>query len=259
MLSLTDTHAHIYSKQFDADRPDVVARAMDTGVEHIFMPNIDETSIDAMLEAELRYGVCKPMMGLHPCHVQKGFERSLYEIETWLHRRKFLAIGEIGTDLYWDKSTWEYQQEAFRIQVDWSLKFKLPVVIHCRNSMDETIELLAPYAGKGLTGIFHCFTGTKEQLNRVLEAGFHIGIGGVSTFKNGGLDQVLPGMDLNRIVLETDCPYLAPVPHRGNRNEPAYITLVAERVAAILGISVEALTEKTNANRQVLFPDLKLS
>ena len=241
MIRWTDTHAHIYSKQFDADRADTIARAEDAGVTDIYMPNIDETSIDAMLEAELRYPACKPMMGLHPCHVQKGFERSLYEIETWLNRRKFLAIGEIGTDLYWDKSTWEYQQEAFTIQVGWALQFRLPVVIHCRNSMEETLELLAPFEGKGLTGVFHCFTGNKAQLDRVLAAGFHIGVGGVSTFKNGGLDQVLPGMDLDRIVLETDCPYLAPVPHRGKRNEPAYLSIVAERVGQILGISTELL------------------
>ena len=258
MITWTDTHAHIYSKQFDADRADTVQRAAAAGVEHIFMPNIDEASIDAMLDAESRYPACKPMMGLHPCYVQQDFQQALYTIESWLDRRKFLAIGEIGTDLYWDRSSWAWQQEAFTIQLGWALRYQLPVVIHCRNSMDETLDLLKPFEGKGLTGIFHCFTGTKEQLHRVLAAGFHIGVGGVSTFRNGGLDQVLPGMDPTRLVLETDCPYLAPIPHRGKRNEPCYLPLVAARVAQLMGISVEALSAATNANWKRLFPDLNL-
>ena len=253
MNTWTDTHAHLYSKQFDSDRDEAVGRARAAGVRRILLPNIDIESIDPMLEAEQRYPECSAMMGLHPCHVDAGFEQVLAVMESWLHRRAFTAIGEVGTDLYWDKTFWHQQQDAFRIQVEWSLKFALPLVIHCRSSMDETLDLLEPYRGRGLRGVFHCFTGTSEQLSRVMDLGFHAGVGGVSTFKNGGLDQALPGMDLSRLVLETDCPYLAPVPHRGKRNEPAYLPLVGARVSGILGMSEAELSELTTRNAQTLF------
>lgn len=253
-MSWTDTHAHVYVKEFDADRAEVLRRASDTGVAKIYMPNIDHTSIDAMLEAELRYyGQCIPMMGLHPCSVGKDFERELYVMESWLARREFCAIGEMGTDLYWDKSWWEQQKEAFRIQAAWAVKYDLPLVIHCRESMNETIDLLESLDSQKPTGIFHCFTGSSEQAKRVVNLGFYLGIGGVSTFKNGGLDKVLPDVSLDRIVLETDSPYLAPVPFRGKRNEPSYIPLVAERVAGIKQLKVQDLMSATEDNVRKIF------
>jgi len=254
MQSLVDTHAHLYLDGFDADRDEVVQRAQQAGVARVFMPNVDRASIDPMLEAELRYpGWALPMMGLHPCYVKKGFERDLYEVESWLSRRPFPAIGEIGTDLYWDKTTWPYQQEAFVQQVRWAKQYRLPVVIHCRESLDETIALLEPLAGAGLSGVFHCFTGTRQQALRCIGLGFFLGIGGVATFKNGGLDLVLPEVPLESIVLETDCPYLAPVPFRGKRNEPSYLTYVAERVSQIKKIQLTELAEATAGNAQRLF------
>ena len=252
-MNWIDTHAHLFSKQFDVDRQEVVDRALESGICCIAMPNIDRTSIDAMLETEMRFPVCTPMIGLHPCHVNREFEKELYEVEAWLNRRTFIAIGEMGTDLFHDKTFWPQQQEAFRIQADWALKFSLPLVIHCRSSIDETIDLLEPYAGSGISGIFHCFTGDREQLERIISMGFYIGVGGVTTFKNGGLDTVLPGMDTSRLVLETDCPYLAPVPHRGKRNEPAYLGLIADRLTEILSIKKEDLAQLSTENARRIF------
>jgi len=250
----TDTHAHIYLEEFDADRSDMLARAMEAGVGSIFMPNIDHTSIDRMLELELTSdGVCLPMMGLHPCSVKKDFEKELYLMENWLSKRKFSAIGEMGTDLYWDKTFWEQQQEAFKIQVGWAKMYKLPIVIHSRDSLDQTIELVEQLKDENLTGVFHCFTGTEEQAKRIFNLGFYIGIGGVATFKNGGMDKVLPSVDMEKIVLETDSPYLAPVPYRGKRNEPAYIPIIASKVAELKNISLEEVQVITLKNTAKLF------
>lgn len=249
-----DTHAHIYSKEFDADRPDVLRHCTELGVSKIYMPNVDHTSIDAMLEVEQKFpDQCKPMIGLHPCSVKKDFEKELYEVEAWLGRRRFAAIGEMGTDLYWDKTFWSQQQEAFTIQAGWAHKHNLPLVIHCRESINETIELLTPLADGKLKGVFHCFTGTLEQARRIIGLGFYLGIGGVATFKNGGLDKVIPELDLNWIVLETDSPYLAPTPHRGKRNTPEFIPLIGERVAALKQISTDELKNNSTANSKRLF------
>lgn len=254
MSLLVDTHAHVYVKEFDADRQAVLQSARDAGLGKIYMPNIDADSIDSMLEVEMRYpGFCFPMMGLHPCSVNGAFEKQLYPMEAWLGKRSFAAIGEMGTDLYWDKTFWEQQREAFQIQVGWAKKFHLPLVIHSRDSIEETLGLLEPAAGKDLKGILHCFTGTVEQARRATELGFYLGIGGVATFKNGGLDAVLPAVPRDQIVLETDSPYLAPVPHRGKRNEPAYIRLVAIRVATLLGLGVDELIELTSRNAASVF------
>jgi TatD DNase family protein len=253
-MSLIDTHAHIYLEEFDADRADMMHRCTEVGVDKIYMPNVDHTSIDRMFELELKYpGICIPMMGLHPCYVKKDFEKELYRVEDWLNKRKFSAVGEIGTDLYWDKTFWPQQQEAFKVQVNWARKFKLPIVIHCRESIDETIALLEPLLGDGLRGVFHCFSGTLEQAEKVLAMGFYLGYGGVATFKNGGQDKVIPHIPLDSIVLETDSPYLAPVPHRGKRNEPAYIELVANRVADLRGISGPEVQQRTSQNASKLF------
>ncbi|MBK7651394.1 MAG: TatD family hydrolase [Flammeovirgaceae bacterium] len=249
-----DTHAHIYSTEFDLDREDVLSRCLDLGISKIYMPNVDHTSVDAMLEVEHKHpDQCISMMGLHPCSVKKDFEKELYKVEEWLSKRKFAAIGEMGTDLYWDKTLWEEQAEAFTIQIGWAKKYKLPVVIHCRESIDQTIELLAPLADQKLKGVFHCFSGTYEQAKKITEIGFYLGLGGVSTFKNGGMDVVIPDLDLDTIVLETDSPYLAPVPHRGKRNSPAYIPLIAARIAELKRISIEELQSMTTLNAQRLF------
>jgi TatD DNase family protein len=249
-----DTHAHIYHEDFLADRTDMLQRCTEEGVTKIFMPNVDHTSIDAMLELEDRSsGQCIAMMGLHPCSVKKGFERELYLVEEWLGKRKFSAVGEIGTDLYWDKTLFDYQKEAFVIQVNWAKKFRLPIVIHCRESIDQTIELVQGLKDEHLSGIFHCFSGSVEQAKQITALGFYLGIGGVATFKNGGLDKVLPDIDLKHLVLETDSPYLAPVPHRGKRNEPSYIPLVAKKVAEIKKIAVDEVQRATTENAVKLF------
>lgn len=249
-----DTHAHIYSEEFKADRADVIARAIEAGVTSIYMPNIDHTSIDGMLELEMKYPEhCFPMMGLHPCSVKKDFEKELYIVETWLAKRKFKAVGEMGTDLYWDKTFWEQQQEAFRIQAGWARQYQLPLVIHCRESIDETIALVESMQDGQLKGVFHCFTGTVEQAKRITALGFHLGIGGVSTFKNAGMDKVIPDLDLDNIVLETDSPFLAPVPWRGKRNEPSYIPVIADRVRTLKKITMEELKAITCRNAKRLF------
>lgn len=254
MSYFVDTHAHIYLSDFDKDSTDLIARSFDHGVEKIFMPNIDHTSIDAMLEVESRFPAsCFATMGLHPCSVKKGFERELYTVEEWLTKRNFAAIGEIGTDLYWDKTFWSQQQEAFTVQIAWAKQYGLPIIIHSRESLDETIEIVAALKDEKLTGIFHCFGGSVDQAKRITDLGFLLGIGGVVTFKKSGLDTVLPEIDLKHLVLETDSPYLAPVPHRGKRNEPSYIPLIAEKVADIKKISLESVKEQTTLNAVSLF------
>ncbi|MDZ4714694.1 MAG: TatD family hydrolase [Cytophagales bacterium] len=254
MKSWTDTHAHVFVEEFDRDREEVLRRASGAGIEKIYMPNIDHRSIDDMLDTERKYpNQCFPMMGLHPCSVKADFEKELYTVEGWLQKRRFSAIGETGTDLYWDKTFWAEQQEALRIQASWAKQYRIPLIIHCRESMDETIEILKPLSDANLSGIFHCFSGSIEQAKTIMGMGFYLGIGGVATFKNGGLDAVLPSLPLDKLVLETDSPYLAPVPHRGKRNEPSYLELIAARVAALMGLRVEDLQEATTRNASNLF------
>lgn len=251
---MIDTHAHIYLEHFNEDIDEVVTRAKAVGVEKILLPNIDSESIPSMLELEEQYpNMCYPMMGLHPCSVKEDFEDQLKIVEDWFEKRSFLAVGEIGTDLYWDKTFWSEQKRAFDLQCELALKHQLPVVIHCRDSIDETIELVSKYQDEGLNGVFHCFTGTIEQANNITEMGFYLGLGGVSTFKNGGLDQVIPHIDRSKIILETDSPYLSPVPHRGKRNEPAFVQHVAQRIAQYLGISSSEVETLTTRNANDLF------
>ena len=253
-MRLIDSHAHIYTEEFDQDISDVIERSKETGVEKIYMPNVDHESIDRMLTlADMHPDYCIPMMGLHPCSVKKGFEKDLYEVEEWLDRGGFCAVGEIGTDLYWDKTLFEEQKEAFNIQCELAIKHHLPVVIHCRESIDETIELVRPFADANLTGVFHCFTGTIEQAKQISDMGFYLGFGGVTTFKNGGMEPVIKEIDLGQVLLETDSPYLAPVPYRGKRNEPAYVKNVAIKIANILEKDVEEIAEITAQNSLALF------
>lgn len=253
-MQLVETHAHIYLDQFEKDLDEVIERSKELGVEKIFMPNIDSESIDAMLELEHRYpGYCIPMMGLHPCSVNKNFEKELYVVEDWLNKRDFVAVGEMGTDLYWDKTFFEQQKEAFNIQSKWAIDKNLPIVIHCRESINETIELVSDLKSENFRGIFHCFSGTLEQASQIVELGFLLGIGGVATFKNGGLEPVLEAIGLDHLVLETDSPYLAPVPHRGKRNEPAYLDLVAQKIASIKQITKNEVAQATSENAQRIF------
>jgi TatD DNase family protein len=249
-----DTHAHIYLDEFRDDREAVLVRAENEGVSKIFMPNVDHTSMDAMMELEATHqGQCISMMGLHPCYVKADYQKELYLVEDWLSKRKFAAVGEIGTDLYWDKTFWEQQQEAFTIQLNLAKKHQLPVVIHCRESIDETIDLVSKVKDENLMGVFHCFSGTLAQAKKIISLGFYLGIGGVATFKKGGLDTVLPDLSLENLVLETDSPYLAPVPFRGKRNEPSYIPIIAKRIAEIKGISPIEVRDAATKNSLKLF------
>ncbi|NIK73848.1 TatD DNase family protein [Thermonema lapsum] len=254
----TDTHCHLYLPEFENDRSAVVSLALAQGVHRIILPNIDSNSIGSMLRLEEAYpGQCFAAMGLHPCSVKENFEEELRLVEEWLHRRPFVAIGEMGTDRYWDTSFWEQQVEAFKIQANWAKKMGLPLIIHCRESMDETIDLLEQLQDGSLQGVFHCFNGSVEQAARIEALGFYVGLGGVTTFKKAGMERVVPQLNPARILLETDAPYLSPVPYRGKRNEPAYIPLIAQRVAELLGCSLEQLSAQTEENVQRLFFDQK--
>lgn len=258
-MNLIDTHAHIYSTEFDSDRDEMIREIRAAGIDRIYMPNVDVHTIDAMLRCESSYpGMCIPMMGLHPCDVKEDFEDQLELMKEWLDKRSFAAVGEIGLDLYWDKSFFEQQKEALKIQIDWAKNESLPIVLHCRESMDETIEIVREEQDGSLRGIFHCFNGNLSQAKEIIELGFLLGIGGVATFKNGGLDQVIPAIGLEHLVLETDAPYLAPVPFRGKRNSPAYLPYIASKIGDYLKVSKETVAAQTTANALNLFKDFKL-
>ena len=251
---MIDTHAHIYASEFDNDRDEVVKRALEQGIDRILLPNIDLESIEPMLKTEAAYPeVCRSMMGLHPCYVDGNVEQTLEIIRGWFEKHNFIAVGEIGIDLYWDKTFRAEQEMAFVTQLNWAKEMNLPVVIHTRDSIEETLTLLRQEQDGSLRGVFHCFGGSVEEAQAINELGFHLGLGGVSTFKNGGMDKVIPHLDMNWVILETDCPYLAPVPHRGKRNEPAYTSLVAARVAELRGESLEVIDTLTTKNAEVLF------
>lgn len=253
-MELIDTHAHLYLPEFDEDRDDMMARARDAGVHKFYLPNIDSRSIDSMLQLEAAYpGHCFAMMGLHPCSVKDNWEEELAIVKSWLERRRFAAIGETGIDLYWDTTHVAQQQQAFLQQVEWSLAYDLPIVIHSRESTDMLIDLLRELREPRLKGIFHCFGGTIAQAEAIIELGFLLGIGGVLTFKKAGLDAVLPHIGLQHLVLETDSPYLAPVPYRGKRNESAYVRLVAEKLAEVKQVSPEEIARITSDNANNLF------
>ncbi|MGD8122126.1 TatD family hydrolase [Vibrio sp. TRT 2004] len=251
---MIDTHAHIYASEFDADRDDVVKRALAQGIDRILLPNIDLDSIEPMLATEAQYPqICRSMMGLHPCYVDGNVKQTLDIIYSWFEKHRFIAVGEIGIDLYWDKTFRVEQEMAFITQLNWAKEMKLPVVIHTRDSIEETLGLLSQEQDGSLSGVFHCFGGSLEEAKAINDLGFHLGLGGVSTFKNGGMDKVIPHLDMNYVILETDCPYLAPVPHRGKRNEPAYTALVAQRIAELRQISVEQVDQLTTQNATTLF------
>lgn len=259
-MRLIDTHAHLYSKKFDADRPEMMKRAMESGIDRFFLPNIDRGSIKGMLQLEKDYpGQCFAMMGTHPCSIKDDYKEELAAVERWLGERPFCAIGEIGLDLYWDKAHLRQQQDAFRQQIRWAKELGTPIVIHSREATAEVLDILEAEKDERLHGIFHCFTGTLEEARRIINLDFYLGIGGVVTFKNGGLDKVVADISLEHLVLETDAPYLAPAPKRGKRNESAYVRLVAEKVAAAQGVPFAEVARATTANAEQIFKTEKLS
>lgn len=254
-MILTDTHTHLYSSQFDEDRAEMIERAVEKGVSRLFLPNIDSAYIESMLALEKKYpDNCFAMMGLHPCSVKENYREELAIVEEWLGKRNFCAIGEIGIDLYWDKSTLAIQQDAFRTQINWAKERNLPFVIHCRDAFDEIFEIMDELNDENMRGIFHCFTGNLEQAQHIINyGGFKLGIGGVVTFKNSGLDKVVEQVDIKHLVLETDSPYLAPTPYRGKRNESSYLYNVADRVSDLNQMSIEKVAEITTANSKEVF------
>lgn len=254
-MNLIETHAHLYSEQFRPDQAEALHRAVAAGVGTILMPNVDRSTIDAMLALEAAAPeTCLAMMGLHPCSVGPDFEKELQLVEDWLARRPFVAVGECGIDLYWDKTYLAEQKEALRRQLALAKQYDLPIVLHTRSAFEEAFALVAEAQDGTLRGVFHCFSDGLAEAERIIAlGGFKLGIGGVATFKNGGLDKVLPHVAAEHLVLETDCPYLAPVPYRGKRNEPAYLPLVLHRVASLLGQAPEAVAEATTRNAQALF------
>ena len=253
-MILIDTHSHIYSTDFSEDREAVLERADKAGIRKVLMPAIDSSTHESMMKMEEQFPQkCVAMMGLHPCSVLENYDVELNNAEQFFLKRKFVAVGETGLDFYWDLTYKQQQYEAFQRQINWALQYDIPVVIHSRNSTDECIEMVKKNQDGKLKGVFHCFSGTLEQAQRIIDLGFYLGIGGVVTFKNAGLDKVLSELDLNNVILETDAPYLAPVPYRGKRNEPAYLSYVVEKLAQIKAKSEEEIAEITTANAQKLF------
>lgn len=258
MIQLTDTHTHIYSEQFSEDRNEVIQRSIDQGVDRLFLPNIDSESIDAMLQVQKDFPKnCFPMMGVHPCSINENWKQELETARKYLFDQKeidFCAVGEIGLDYYWDTTHKEEQKTAFRQQIEWAKELKLPIIIHVRDSFDDSIEIVEELNDENLSGIFHCFTGTKTEAERVIALGdFYIGLGGVLTFKNSTLRDEIIDIDLKHIVLETDSPYLTPAPFRGKRNESTYVKLVAEHLAKVKNVPLAEIAQITNENSRLVF------
>jgi len=249
-----DTHTHLYAKQFDEDRKEMITRAISEGVETFFLPNIDQESIPGMLSLEQEYpGRCHAMMGLHPCSVDEKVEEALKHVKSHLDQRSFVAIGEIGIDLYWEKKFIAQQEMAFRQQIQWAKEADVPIVIHCRDATEEVLEILRDCKDEKLRGIFHCFGGSVSEAEQIIELDFLLGIGGVLTFKKAGLDKTLEEIALENVVLETDSPYLAPAPYRGKRNESSYVKLVAKKLAEVKGVSIEQIAKITTENAMRIF------
>lgn len=251
---IIDTHSHLYLEEFNSDIEEVILRSKQNGVEKIYLPAIDSQTTQQLIQLEIKYpAYCIAMMGLHPCYVKENYKAELDKVASLLQQRKFAAIGECGLDFYWDKTFVKEQYEALEQQIDWALEYHLPIVLHTRNATQETIDAIKKYADKGLKGIFHCFGGSADEANQIIEMGFYLGIGGVVTYKNAGLDKVLNGVDLKHMVLETDSPYLTPVPHRGKRNETSFLKIIAEKIAEIKNCSYEEVANTTTQNALSLF------
>ncbi|MEG9327216.1 TatD family hydrolase [Salinimicrobium catena] len=253
-MTITDTHTHLYSEAFDEDREEMIDRAIAAGVKRFFIPAIDSAYIEGMYSLEKAFPENVFLMaGLHPTHVKENYRDELALVKEQLESRKFYAVGETGIDLYWDKSTLEIQKEAFRAQIKMAKQNGLPIVIHCRDAFDEVFEVLEEEKAEDLFGIFHCFTGTFEQAKKALSYNMKLGIGGVVTFKNGKIDTFLDQIPLSEIVLETDAPYLAPVPYRGKRNESLYIVEVLKKVAEVYNVSEEEVANVTTQTSKEIF------
>lgn len=256
MTPLTDTHTHLFVEEFDTDRDLAIIRARESGVYRLFMPNIDETTVETMLATCKAHPACYPMIGLHPTSVDQDWKEKLAAVEKWLRGPEtFFGIGEVGIDLYWDRTFRDEQMQAFDLQVQWALEFGLPLSIHARNAYPEVLEVLEPYRKEpALSGVFHCFSGTEEEASRLLAFDrFMLGINGTVTFKKSTLPEVLKKLPLERLVLETDSPYLAPVPQRGKRNESAFLVHVAEKLSDIFGLPLDQIASQTTANALKVF------
>ena len=251
---LIDTHCHLYLPEFEGDIDSAIQRAEKEGITKFFLPAIDSETDDRLIHLESRFpSKCYAMMGLHPTSVRQDFRAELARVNNWLQKRAFSAIGEIGLDFYWDR-TFEFDQMvAFRQQIEWALEFNLPIVIHSRNALDECIEIVTTHQNGSLRGIFHCFSGSLDQAKKIIDTGFYLGIGGVLTYKNSGLAAVIGEVSLDHIVLETDAPYLAPVPFRGKRNESSYLKYVTEKLATLKSVSIDEIGRLTTANAENVF------
>lgn len=254
MMEFIDTHAHIYLDQFTEDAAEVISAAREASVGKIYMPNIDSGSIESMIRLEDENpGSCYSMIGLHPCSVNEDLDKEIKLMDSWLGKRKFAGIGETGTDLYWDKTFYDRQVESLEIHIGWAKKYNLPIILHSRDSLDETLSVIERNYDSGLKGIFHCFTGNAGQAGRIMDLDFLMGIGGVLTFKNSNLDKVIASLPPTHLVLETDSPFLAPHPYRGKRNEPRHIPLIAQKMADIFGLSVQEIANITRENAEKTF------
>lgn len=253
-MQLIDTHAHSYSEQFDEDLNEMIIRAKQTGLRSILLPAVDAESHERMLKVEADYpDYCFAMMGVHPCSIRENYREELKIAEGFLAKRKFIGVGEIGLDFYWDLNFKEHQFIAFRTQIEWALHYDLPIAIHSRNANEECISVVKEMQNGKLKGVFHCFSGDAKQAQEIVDLGLYLGIGGVLTFKKSGLDEAIKNISLNYIVLETDAPYLAPAPFRGKRNESSYLTYIAQKLADIKETSIEEVASITTANAQKLF------
>jgi TatD DNase family protein len=251
---IIDTHCHLYLPEFNNEIDAFIKRAKENGVKKIYLPAINSETTNALLSLEEKHpDICLAMMGLHPCYVKSDYIEELKKVEDFLNQRKFVAIGECGLDFYWDKTFVKEQYLALEQQIEWALQYNLPIILHTRNATQETIDVIKQYKNSNLKGIFHCFGGTIEEANQIIDMGFYLGIGGVVTYKNSGLDVVLKEINLDFIVLETDAPYLSPVPNRGKTNEPANLKIIAEKIASIKNTSYEVVAEVTSRNSEKLF------
>lgn len=253
-MIFTDTHTHLYSQEFENDKIQLIEKAIKNGVTRLFMPNVDVHSIQPMLDLVWQFPEnCFPMMGLHPCSVDEHVEANLFQIQKWFKKRPFYAVGEIGLDFYWSTEFKDQQISAFKKQCQWAIQYNLPINIHSRNATDEVIAILTDMQHPKLRGIFHCFSGNAEQAKQITDLGFYLGIGGVLTFKNSGLDKAIENIDLKHLVLETDAPYLAPVPYRGKRNESFYTIEVAKKLAELKKVGLQKVADITTENSKIIF------